>query len=233
MSMHKVHLTLTSSNKKTGPIPVSTSTKEFCPNTCPLKDSGCYASGGPLAIHWGQVTAGKRGMSWGDFCDAIKGLPRGKLWRHNQAGDLPTGDGVTIDRDAMGQLIRANKGKRGFTYTHHVPSVENLQAVRDANNGGFTVNLSGNSLDHADQLKKVAPDLPVVAVVPANMDGNLPRRSAGGHALIQCPATTAAGEKRGVTCETCQLCQVGSRRGVVCFPAHGTSKKKASAIAES
>jgi hypothetical protein len=54
------HLTLKSRNVKTGPIPVSTSTRKTCPDSCPFKNNGCYAESGPLAIHWKAVTQGKR-----------------------------------------------------------------------------------------------------------------------------------------------------------------------------
>ncbi len=50
--MSYVHLTSKSSNAKTGPIPVSTSTAAWCPDSCPLKGAGCYGNGGPLAIQW-------------------------------------------------------------------------------------------------------------------------------------------------------------------------------------
>ena len=40
------HLTKVSSNRKTGPIPVSTTTSDSCPPTCSLKGAGCYAEQG-------------------------------------------------------------------------------------------------------------------------------------------------------------------------------------------
>ena len=116
------YFTRQSRNKKTGPIPVSTSSAETCP-TCPLKGAGCYAESGPLAI----------------------------LWRHNQAGDLP-GAGNTVDREALRQLVKANGKRRGFTYTHKPATRSNLSAIRAANKAGFTINLSANNLEHADTL---------------------------------------------------------------------------------
>jgi len=44
----KFHIVEKSSNRKTGPIPVTTSPVETCPTSCPLKNNGCYAEGGPL-----------------------------------------------------------------------------------------------------------------------------------------------------------------------------------------
>jgi hypothetical protein len=57
-----VHLTLVSSNAKTGPIPVSTSSAVTCSDACPFKKDGCYADSGPLALHWSKVTSGQRGF---------------------------------------------------------------------------------------------------------------------------------------------------------------------------
>lgn len=114
----KTHLTLSSNNAKTGPIPVSTSSKATCPAACPLKDNGCYASNFPMSLHWNTLSEGKRGHEWPEFLHAVKGLPKGQLWRHNQAGDLVGADNQ-IDGKALKQLTKANAGRRGFTYTHY------------------------------------------------------------------------------------------------------------------
>jgi hypothetical protein len=158
-----VHLTLVSSNAKTGPIPVSTSAATTCPEACPFKKSGCYADSGPLALHWSKVTSGQRGFDWSAFLGKIRSFPAGQLWRHNQAGDLP-GVGDKVDAKALRELVNANTGKRGFTYTHKPLSLGNLSAIRSANKRGFVVNLSANSVSHADKLAKTG--LPVAAVVP-------------------------------------------------------------------
>lgn len=218
----QVSLTYRSGNVKTGPIPVSTSSDESCPKVCPFrhdKAGGCYASVGPLAMHWRAVSAGTRGTDWDTFTAQIAALPQGQFWRHNQAGDLP-GDGVTIDMGALAQLIAANEGKRGFTYTHYDPSEgDNAAAIAYANAAGFTVNLSANNAQHADEL--AALDIgPVVVVLPADATEN--SVTPAGRKVVVCPAT----QRDDVSCATCQLCQ-RERAAVVGFPAHGTSKKRA------
>jgi hypothetical protein len=232
-----VHLTPKSSNAKTGPIPVSTSSAATCPKVCPFNstnEGGCYAASGPLALHWAAVTRGDRGMSWGAFTQAIAGLPADTLWRHNQAGDLP-GNGYAIDAVALAALVAANHGKRGFTYTHYVtePSDDtdipaaNAAAVAAANRAGFTVNLSGNDLAHADRLADLAI-APVVVVLPSDVDGKATPtvRTPAGRTVVVCPATY----RDDVSCATCQLCQ-RQRSTVVGFPAHGTGKKRADRVA--
>ena len=84
-----VALTPISSNRKTGPMPVSYSTKEWCPDDCPLKKHGCYAKHGHTGIHWRKVTAGERGTDWNTFTSKVRRIPKGGIWRHNVAGDLP------------------------------------------------------------------------------------------------------------------------------------------------
>jgi len=229
--MTTAHLTLRSRNKKVGPVPVSTTSRSSCPTDCPFKDNGCYAALGPLALFWNKVDAGEAGGDWDTFCGQVADLPDNQFWRHNQAGDLP-GNGKHIDIVAMSKLVAANKGKRGFTYTHYearqtiANGPTNNAVIKLANENGFTVNLSANNLEHADELADL--DIgPVVVVLPADHNKrnvNTP----GGRNVVTCPATYRA----DVSCATCQLCQKRNRKSIVGFPAHGAAKRKASAIAE-
>jgi len=222
----RVHLARKSQNVKTGPIPVSTTEATTCPSSCPFKGNGCYASSGPLAIHWRRVSNHETGMEWGAFCGEIEKLPEGQLWRHNQAGDLP-GEGDRIDAEALLDLVEANMGKRGFTYTHKPMTADNAAAVRQANDLGFTVNVSANNLPDADRLASLGVG-PVVTVLPETVDGAATRtlRTPEGRTVVVCPATY----RDDVSCATCGLCQ-RQRSSIVGFPAHGSAKRKASAIA--
>ena len=74
--MSNYHLTIKSANAKTGPIPVTTSTRDNCPPDCGQAHI-CYADTGPLALHWSAVTAGTRGTSWADHVAQLAQLPRG------------------------------------------------------------------------------------------------------------------------------------------------------------
>jgi len=225
--MYNVNLTLKSRNAKTGPIPVSTTTQSTCPKACPFNRAnagGCYADGGPLRIVWDKVTQGRVGVDWDTFCKEVSKLPKAVLWRHNQAGDLP-GLGDTIDNRALSQLVDANAGKRGFTYTHKpMDTATNREAVRDANLNGFTINLSGNTLAHADQLADLEI-APVVVVLPADQTENTVTPK--GRKVVVCPATI----RDDVSCKTCGLC-ARSRDAIVGFPAHGNAIRKADAIAK-
>lgn len=210
----QVHLTLKSANVKTGPIPVSTTERDSCPDDCSMKKE-CYAASGPLALHWAAVSNGTRGTDWPTFTQAIAALPDDQLWRHNQAGDLPKKNN-SIDPVKLGELVAANKNKRGFTYSHHRDQ-ESINWIRHANNWGFTVNLSANDLIDADMLADHAAG-PVVVVLPSTQTENT--RTPHGRAVVICPAT----QRDDVTCASCQLCQ-RQRSAIVGFPAHGTRKR--------
>jgi threonine dehydrogenase-like Zn-dependent dehydrogenase len=174
--------------------------------------SECYAASGPLALHWAAVSAGIRGTDWGRFCTLIAALPEGQLWRHNQAGDLPK-IGGTVDPVKLGQLVAANRGKRGFTFSHHRDRAS-LAWIRHANEWGFTVNLSANDLHDADYLADTGAG-PVVVVLPSTQSQNTV--TPAGRRVVVCPAT----QRDDVSCATCQLCQ-RQRDTIVGFPAHGS-----------
>ena len=210
----QVHLTMKSANSKTGPIPVSTTTKNSCPPDCAMR-AECYASSGPLALHWSKVTAGERGTDWPTFTASIANMPDGQLWRHNQAGDLPVANG-TVDAVKLGQLVRANIGKRGFTYSHHRDAAS-INWIRHANAWGFTVNLSANTLADADMLAEHNAG-PVVVVLPSTATANT--KTPAGRPVVVCPAT----QRDNVSCATCQLC-ARQRDVIVGFPGHGTRKR--------
>lgn len=225
------HLTLQSDNAKTGPIPVSTTGRQSFPDSCPLKAGGCYAKGGPLGMHWAQVTAGERGEALLAFADKIRSLPTGQLWKHNQAGDLP-GAGNRIDPEGLSALVEANRGKRGFTYSHKPVlgesnlATSNRASIRWANREGFTVNLSGNNPAHADALADSQAG-PVVCLLPegAPLTSTTPK----GRKIIVCPEQRD--DLPGMTCAKCQLCARADRSVIVGFLAHGSAKRKAETIA--
>lgn len=200
-----------SGNRKTGPIPVSYTSAQTCPDACPLKSNGCYAEGYPVNQHWGDR---KRFDDWLAFCEQVAALPAGQLWRHNVAGDLP-GVGDALDTVALSLLVEANRGRRGFTYTHKpLRSSHEKTAVRRATLAGFTVNLSADSLTEADELAALGP-----TVVTLTSDAPQVSRTPAGRTVIACPAE----QSETLTCEKCKLCSNATRKVIVGFRAHGSS----------
>jgi hypothetical protein len=126
-----------------------------------------------------------------------------------------------ISDTLLEKLVNANRGKRGFTYTHHeaIHTKHNRALIQWANANGFTVNLSGNNLKHADQLAKLGVG-PVVAVLPSTVSGPEKIQTPAGRTVRVCPATYSD----RVSCKTCQWCAIAERDWIVGFPAHGAKK---------
>ena len=249
--MSKVHLTLKSSNIKTGEISVSTTEEDSCPTSCPLRRQGCYADGYPLKGHWNRVP--DIGLDWDDFCQTVQDKATA-LWRHNQAGDLPHKNGQ-IDADKVFKLEKACRlgGKKGFTYTHHdmSDSMNRLIVMICNKAASLVINLSGNSMSHADDLAELVSfghkPAPVTTVMPSFYERKHVKKGVWsetydeyrsrvdlwniktpkGKKVTVCPATY----RDDMDCAKCKLCAMSHRETIIGFPAHGNRKAKASEIA--
>lgn len=211
----RYHFIRTSANSKTGPIPTTYNSRSTCPPSCSQYRAGCYAEDFYTRLIWDKVDS--RGHDIHGLAAAIAKLPKGQLWRMSVAGDLP-GEGETVDAHALGLIVKANKGRRGFTYTHK-KSPDAIKWAGHATQWGFTVNLSADNAGEADTL--AATGLPVVCIVPRDT----PRHSKtpAGRPIVICPAQTM----EDMTCSNCGLCQQASRRAIVGFRAHGTRARQA------
>jgi hypothetical protein len=234
--MDKFLITRKSANPITGPIMVTTSPRFTCPLSCPLRKDAdtatagaCYAEHGALGgFVWTLLDRTPAGgtfqngnikvYGFDELLFIIRSLPPGSLWRHNVAGDLSSNNKTTIDRAALRALTAANTGRRGFTFTHYdvLINLANRQAIDEANKNGFTINLSANSLAHADQLAdlRIAP---VTVILPASTKQNM--RTPNGRTVVVCPINTHP----GVTCASCGLC-ARQRSTITGFPASGGLK---------
>ena len=111
-----------------------------------------------------------------------------------------------------------NAGRRGFTFTHRYGTERAQSALAHANAGGFTVNLSADSLEEADRLYDLSVG-PVAVLLPHDVpDRHL--KTPAGRTVVVCPAQT-----EGLTCLDCRLCAHPTRSSVVGFKAHGQFKK--------
>ncbi len=233
--MSKFLITPRSHNRLVGPIMVTTSPRKTCPASCPLRKSAatekagvCYAEHGFLGgFIWSKLDQLPVGGSFksgqikvrsrDELLAAIRSQPEGAIWRHNQAGDLAADAAGTIDQEELDQIIAANRGRRGFTYTHHdmLGNEANRKAVARANANGFTINLSADNLTEADQLAALAI-APVTVVVPTENRKNFV--SPDGNQVVICPAQV----RTDMTCATCKIC-AKQRKAIVAFPALGAS----------
>lgn len=204
-----------SMNRKLGPIPAAITSAGSCPRSCAFWGRGCYAEHGLLGAHWKRAAAA---LSWEAFVERVRKL-RPELWRYAVAGDLP-GRGENIDLDKAWQLVCANyeARARGFTFTHK-PLGDPVERalVRTINRAGlgFTINLSANGPEHADELADLAVG-PVATVVPVDWKE---KRTPAGRRIVLCPSET-----HGLTCDRCGLCAVAHRKAIIGFRAHGQAK---------
>ena len=221
----KIRFVAKSRNSKTGPIAVTTTEEKSCPPSCPLKFvfvdgvkklGPCYANYGPTVQRWREVSDFQD--SWTDAMHKIAALPANDLWRHNQAGDLP-GDGELIDKPKLRQLVRSNRGKRGFTYSHKHSYAKQRTQIKWANENGFTVNLSADNLDHADKLADFEVG-PVCVTLPYDFKGTK-ADTPQGRAVRVCPA-----QYKDTNCKDCGLCQKQNRKVIVGFISHGPAKRR-------
>jgi hypothetical protein len=115
---------------------------------------------------------------------------------------------------ALSELVKANKKKYGFTYTHKTKPThlkENLKLIKWSNKNGFTINLSANNPEHADQLAKHG--VPVAVVV-----GDKPiKKTPQGRPVAMCPYQKTKDSVDIITCDRCRLCQNSKRRSIVGF----------------
>jgi ferredoxin len=232
-------LTKISRNQKLGPMPASTSSRSTCPDSCPLKgQGGCYAEYGPMSIFWKKVDRGEAGGDFDTFVKEVEQLPRRQMWRYGQAGDLP-GEGDEIDREQMVRLAKANRGRPVIAFTHKPPTEENIETLNLARDLGFSVNLSANNVEHADEL--MIHGMNVVVVLPEEYArqnsetkteyrkrlNELPKHTPAGARIAVCPATFT-----DTNCLQCGACaQTKPRGAIIGFPAHGTKKKQVSEMA--
>ena len=203
-----------SSNMKTGPIPVTYSQRETCPPSCPHYLDDCYAEGFHTRMTWDKIP--DRGVELAALLRFIEAMPEGQIWRHNVAGDI-SGEGEAVDAVELGQIVAANRGRKGFTYTHK-KSADAIKWARHSTEWGFTINLSADDAGEADEL--AAHGLPVVCIVP--MDTPKHTTTPEGRQILVCPAQTVD----YMTCAICGLCQRADRRQIIGFRAHGTKARQ-------
>jgi hypothetical protein len=221
-------------NKKLGPIAATYISDDTCPTSCVHskgKAGTCYGRGGNTCLHWKRVQI--RGKGFRSLLTSIGTLKPDSTWRYGVVGDAP-GKGDAIDTSKLRQIIDASKsaGAKGYMYTHKPVlfgkhAERNREIIAEANayskvhGHGMTINLSANTLEHADKLHALGIG-PVVVVLPK---GSQADRTPAGNKIIKCPAQT-----KGLTCAKCKIC-MKVRSGIVGLEAHGARASFASALA--
>ena len=93
-------------------------------------------------------------------------------------------------------------------FTHKHKYKKNIELIKKANENGFTINLSANNLEHADELAK--HNLPVAVIVDEHTTATPDGR----------PVAMCLSQTKGLTCKQCKLCSVNTRKTIVGFLKH-------------
>ena len=227
MSVGNSALTLNSSNKKTGPIAVSTNGWSTCPVDCAMLKK-CYARKGyHTRIHGDKVESGERGDSFEEFAIKLSRLPEWMLYRGQVGGDLWHFLGKISRYHVLKVADSVSHLRNAWTYTHHKPDRHNAPTIREAIKRGFTINISTDGVEMEEgRLRKEGLDdaaryfkrgLPTVCAVPADSKPTFVHK---GVTFVQCP------EQRSdkIQCATCNngnpFCSQADRSFVVTFNLH-------------
>ncbi len=220
MSEHRYHFSRLSGNRKLGGLPATSSSRSTCPDNCSLKKNGCYGENMPMSHHWNRME--HKGITLEQLCEKLKDLPKFQLYRMWQVGDFP-GNGGVIDFDSAAKLVKANKGRHGFAFSHYDPRLpENAAFFQHANDNGLTVNLSAESLVEADTYADLNVG-PVVTLLPYNSPNT---KTPAGRDVTLCPATV----NDRMTCAKCGICAVPQRQAIVGFRSHGSRTKAVESV---
>lgn len=208
--MNTFKIVMSSANRKTGDIMQTYTDSSSCPKSCAAYD-GCYAKSGYARFSWDKTD-----KSVDDLVKVLSGMSVGTLWRHNIAGDL-AGIDEDIDTGIMDKIINANKRRKlkGFTYSHK-KSDSAIAYIKNANQKGFTINVSCDSIEEVKKFH--AMGLPCVTI--ANTGNKVDKLD--NIKMVQCPAEY----NDKITCKTCAMCANGNRDYVIKFTPHGIAKKK-------
>lgn len=213
---------LHSGNSKVGDVAATYAPiRQTCPESCPLRDNGCYAQSGNVSFSVRRLERETEGMN-GDTVAVLEGdeiadlarrAPLGHALRIHVSGD------ATSDFRAQ-QLARGAQVWKGpvWSYTHA------WRDVARASWGRVSVLASCETLDDVARArgKGYAAAL-VVASHPA--DGRA-YRAPNGVKVIPCPSQT-----RDVLCTECRLCwndaNLREQNACIAFAVHGATKKRA------
>lgn len=228
--VHRYHLTFQSANRKTGPIAVTTTSKNSCWEGCPFYKGPCYGSAMHINMHWDKVSNTSRGYDMPTLCEQVETLPRRSYLRGNQVGDQPRNEDGSINLEEAMMLAKscARRLLKAWTYCHHEQTDGNLAALRTLTEAGLTVNASCETEAQVDRVYAQG-GLAVLVVDPDEKRTHW--KTPGGVSVRVCP------EQRGLiaNCLDCEaFCQkrtvnVGGGktkpRDCVAFLGHYTPKQ--------
>lgn len=208
--MRAVHWVSESSDKKTGPVVASYSTKNSCPDSCSLKTGGCYAWGlFYLSVLSKKIEDGRIKIK--TLSDALlERKSKAKIVRHRIAGDVVGDVDSTIEECKMVEAI----GLINIGYTHTWKEEES-QKLKNY------FRASCNSFDEVREAHSMGWTTTVI--VPEGTAKKI--KLSDDVTAFMCPARHGVEGKKDITCNDCTLCKVsaGTKNKVVMFEEHGNN----------
>lgn len=210
-----------SDNSKTGPVSATYASQKTCPNSCPLKGSGCYAESDFTGFTTRRLNANADPFAVEELAhmeaSGIAGLT-GKLpLRIHVVGDATTDRAAGILADAA-EYHMSKHDQPVWAYTH---------AWRDVSReswGKVSVLASCETSENA----RWAMDRGYAAAVVVKDHKADVAYDLNGVKAIPCPQQTG----KAANCKSCKLCFNADRllktRSVIAFSVHGGGAKKAS-----
>jgi len=192
-----------------------------CPITCPLKDQGCYAQGGHVAITVARLDAEAAHVedpemvadAEADAIDAAYGgkkVPRGRALRLHVSGDSRTIVGTRLIAMAVTRWKKRGGGV-AWTFTHAWRRVQRKHWER--------VSVLA-SIERPELAAKVRKQGYAPALVVDHHEPDGKAFFSHGVRWIPCPNQT-----RGIGCTDCRLCfdadALFARNAGIAFAAHG------------
>lgn len=205
-----------SRNQKIGIMATTYSSRDFCPDTCQLKESLCYAKKSFVGMVWSKVTKGTDPslLTYSEMISKIRALKAGSYLRMNTAGDLETNKNGTINRNKLRQLISATRHLVVFHYTHH----KDPETVRWANEQGYNLISSVDSVEELQHYHGCPTSLvldkelhPLKHEVRSDWKNRISKTvrevrqllKSKGRQLVLCPAQYP---ETSQTCKSCKIC---------------------------
>ena len=219
------NLIIKNQSRKVGDMPVSYSPRKTCPDTCSLKNNGCYGDNFPIRLHWDRMS-NDQNDNWDEFVSSVRKFRQenpDRLWRYNIVGDI-VGNNTKIDFPKLKKLVKANNGGDVIAYTHKYTRQENLAHIRYAVKRGFNINLSADNTEDAISLHKKTKlhTTAVLSVTKRNYEKLSDsekqdyRSNLSVNKIVICPEQTGAVKD----CQSCKLCSNSKRKSIVGFLKH-------------
>lgn len=203
------------------------SIKGSCPNSCPIKNNGCYAQLGPTGIHVARIDKVGKDLSALQVArDEAKSIdasydggpvPAGRMMRLHAAGDSRTIKGTRLIANAINRWQKRGGGTV-YNYTHAWRTVPR----KEWKNVSVLASISFVSEVVEARKQGYAPAI----MVPEHPSDKAYKLKGSKIKWIPCPAQT----KDDVACTDCKLCMNADRlfqEGFgIAFAAHGVAQNK-------